>query len=328
MLRKYNSYIVLALAVILTCAPRFNGNNYLIDELVGEDAAHYVAMTELYKTGKSNFVPLSPFTYRPLIPYLASKLPFTAITAINIINVSCLILGAIYMYLLIRNISGRKDYALFGGLLYTISFPVFYYGSIGYVDPAAISLMSIASYYMYQRKWMYFLAILFLAGFVKETIILVIPIAFIFLLINHTRIAVLLGICTSMISLYLLSTYIARSISIDPNQVIWAASPNIFFDNISRSRTWVSFLLGFGIPGILATYLLIKSIISKQWSILLLTLPWVAGVGLSLSLFVVSILSAYSDGRFIWPSTVYAIPLIFTILSQTKPLNLRNQTYN
>ena len=71
--------ILLFLALVVVCLPRFNRNDRLLGGIPGRagdnDSAHYVAMTEVYRGDRPVLSPEAPFTYRPLVPFVASLLP-------------------------------------------------------------------------------------------------------------------------------------------------------------------------------------------------------------------------------------------------------------
>ncbi|MGZ5281161.1 MAG: hypothetical protein ACXWEY_02680 [Bacteroidia bacterium] len=88
--------LILSILLVLICLPRFNRNPLVIKRDLN-DAAHYIAYVEYFR-GEEPSAPLLPaFNWRPGIPFVASFLPFEPMTAINIINVICLLMSLLLL---------------------------------------------------------------------------------------------------------------------------------------------------------------------------------------------------------------------------------------
>jgi len=312
-LSNRNKLLVLFL-ILIVCLPRFDRNDFLMQEIVGSDmendSMQYVAMTDAFKGETPQLVPTAPFTYRTLVPYLASLLPLPSITAIDVINILVLWLGTILLgQILLRHGLNQRDTLLILAT-FVVSFPVFYYGAIGYVDTAFIGLLAIGCYLIERKFDLLLIALLFVGVFVKEIIILILPVYFLQGLVQKRGVAYTVTMTALLFFACLAGVWLARKFSSDQATYTWEPNMNRFLDNVHRIRTWISFFLSAGLPCALSVVAIVVTLYNKNWPLLWRMFPWVAGIGGSVALFLYSLLTAYSDGRFIWPATVFAIPLL------------------
>jgi hypothetical protein len=105
----------------------------------------------------------------------------------------------------------------------------------------------------------------------------------------------------------------------------WMPSFEILIFNLSRLRSWLSFLLTFGVPGVFA--LLIFRYRATSWfhENFAETATLITGFFISILLFGYSMLSAHADGRFIWTSYPFSVPLAVIVLSEIRKSRLVNR---
>lgn len=308
----------LALCLVLVTLPRFDRQDIGVRAMTGDaraaegqvsDAAYYVAFVEYYRGAEHLSAALGPpFTYRPLVPFIASLLPAAPMTAINLVNEAFLLLALFALYGILADLKLERRLRLLGCALFVFSFPTFYYGAIGYVDPVLIGLLTVGTLAVLKERWA-LLAVVLLAGIAaKETILLLLPVAAAAMHFRGGRREhklALLGITVLAIAMI----GALRSTAPFGGSYIWLPSAERLFDNLSRPRAWLSFALTFGIPGVLSLYVI--RFRGADWFAAHRPAIRTLGVGLLLSfgLFAFSLLSAYADGRFIWPSYPFTIPL-------------------
>ena len=80
--------------------------------------------------------------------------------------------------------------------------------------------------------------------------------------------------------------------------------------NATRSRSWLSFLLTFGVPGALALGVLLDR---RRFPLADIG-PLLTGLAMSLLLFAYAMLTAWADGRFAWAGYPFTIPLAMLVL--------------
>lgn len=308
------SKLFLLLLIVIVCLPRFDRNDFLIQDMVGSgmgnDSSQYVAMADGFKGETPRITPTAPFTYRALVPYLASFLPLPSMTAINVINVLTLWLGTNLLAQLLVQQGMKQAHALLVMVAFIVSFPVFYYGAIGYLDTTFIGLLAIGSYLLARNQDGPLIAVIFISTFVKESIVLIVPVYFLQGLVQKRGILRIVLTTAALVASYMFGMWLARKFSSDQSGFTWEPSMETFLKNVYRVRTWLSFLLSAGLLCALGLLLIAVTLLRKNLDLFCRMLPWIAGIGGSMALFFYSLVSAYSDGRFIWPATVFVIPLL------------------
>jgi hypothetical protein len=86
-----------------------------------------------------------------------------------------------------------------------------------------------------------------------------------------------------------------------------------FLDNAGRVRSWLGLILTLGVPGWVA----ISALLSRRRKLPRAYYPLVAGFLMSLALFLAAMFVAYADGRFAWPSLIFAIPIAIWAIPET-----------
>ena len=317
---KHIAFLILSLVVIII--PRFNwGEVGPLKPIVGIkpfDIEQYVDYTEFFRGEMDDNTRLEgPFVYRPLVPFLASFLPFDALTSINIINLIVLLLTLIPLIKMLQLLKLKSNYVFIGGLLFVYSFPLFYYGSSGYIDSVLIGFIMMAVFLMLSNKIILFFAVFTLGIGVKETIVILIPVFAIYLFFqSNFSLKKNISLLLLLILVYSICMILLRNITPESETYIWLPSLEVLTDNLARPKTYLSILLAFGIPGIgalLYIYVILRkhSLISQQPAL-------VTGLIVSMLISFFSLFAAYADGRHIWTSYPFSIPLALLFLKMLK----------
>lgn len=140
---------------------------------------------------------------------------------------------------------------------------------------------------------------------IKETII-ILPVAAIYLILNENSGIKFLKIILTII-LYMAIVMLIRSIAPQKESYVWKPSNEIFLYNISRVKTYLTFILTLGIPGLLSLYLIFSE--KRKSFPKNILIPFVTGCLFSIFLWVYSLFAAYSDGRQLWTSYAYTVIL-------------------
>ena len=145
---------VTAVLLLLVCLPRFNmwdpgpigrwtaaARNTPWGHPI--DVEGYARFVEYARGREPAGRMLAPFAYRPLAPAIAALMPGSATTAINLLNVASLLAVLLLLEQIGRRagLGGRGRWA--AGLMFACSFPAFYYGAIGFIDPVAMLLATL-----------------------------------------------------------------------------------------------------------------------------------------------------------------------------------------
>ncbi len=299
--------VVTALFFMTMVLPRFNGNQLLVKQ-EPYDLKYFKAYVEYFRDQPLT-APLRPATnWRFLVPYLASKIPFDAVTSINLVNCVFLILSLVVFYKTLELLKVEPNKIWQSLWLFILSFPMFYYSTIGYVDASLFFFIALSIYFTITNKPGLFLLSILLGLCVKETVAMAIPFYLFYHLKTDRKKAIytsLLAIISFVILFYLIKKIAPVSIEGSENN-FWKFDLANMKNNFFRINTWLSFILSFGFLGLvflieirkLSTY----KILGNQ--LILSCLVCMAGAFFFYSL---SYFSTVADGRVIWLTYFYLI---------------------
>lgn len=304
--------------MFLIALPRFNWGDLPqpLNKFVGEkpfDIEQYEKYVKYFRGDKNLADELEgPFSYRPLVPLLASLLPLEPLTSINLVNMFFLTLGLIYLTKLQLKLGFNEKEIIISSLIFIISFPLFYYAASGYIDASLIGIMLISNYYLMMNKYYLFILSFIIGVFIKETILILLPVSTVYYLMNEKTKIKFLKISVPII-LYLIIVGIIRNLAPQKEIYVWKPSYDILHYNLLRIKTYITFILTLGIPGLLSFYIVItekRKNIPKE-----IFYPLLTGIAFSILLWIYSLFAAYSDGRQLWTSYVFAVPLASYLLT-------------
>ncbi|MEI6167582.1 MAG: hypothetical protein WCS52_10330 [bacterium] len=313
-LHKTLAVTLVVMSLPLVLYPRFNRQDVqLIQPLIGTRAGEVQIDMKCYLNFVNYFrgqLPLEsvtpPFSYRPLVPYLASRLPFDPFLSFNLVNVLALCLTPPVIFFMFRKMGFAFEYGIAACLLYTLSFPVFYYGPSGYIDATAMLIMflMISSRVYEQDYWLPLWC--GIGGLTKETVIVVFPYLLVDMLVRQRPIRSNLAFWGLGLAAYLGAVCWARTAFGAGVPFVWKPAGVFLGQNLYRLKTYISFMLAFGLPGIFATWYIIRHFRTRFDRN---AIPLIVGMFSGLSLFGYSFLSAYADGRFVWTAYPFMIGL-------------------
>lgn len=317
---KTSNYIFLIALLIVITIPRFNwGELGFLNFLVGGkpfDVEQYETYVSYFRgeiEGKANLE--GPFAYRPLVPLFASILPFKPLTAINLINVLSLILSLLVLQKLLAAFNYQKKLVFVGEILFVVSFPVFYYATSGYIDAVLIFFILLSFYLLLKKKTVHFILIFILGVAVKETMAIMIPVLVAVLFIRKDiRLGRKVFFLLFILAILFIETFLLRYYTPGKDVYVWTPRIEVLINNLTRFKTYVSILFTFGLPGLGALLFLRCSECKEQLGRFKNVLY--TGLVCSMLITLFSIISAYSDGRHIWTSYPFTIPLAIAYLSK------------
>ena len=315
---------VLMLAIVIVSLPRFNRQDWLIGGWTagGRDATVHLADARAYtatvrwiragasSAGAARDELRAPFSWRLLAPSLAAALPFDAMTSLNVVNVALLAGAMLLLYRLQRQLAISERGALVGCACFTVSFPTFYYTTIGNVDPALMFAVAACLVLIHARRH---LAAALAIGFgvlAKEGVIMVAPSLMVAMwqagrtrraLVAHAGVAV---------GLWALVWYGVIAWVPVPEQQWWRISANTLLGNALRTEAWIT--LGLSAATLLLPLACAAAAGARDLRRSVCVphhLPLWTGLGMSLMYYGYAWLAAYVDGRMFWPVHLFAIPL-------------------
>jgi hypothetical protein len=117
--------------------------------------------------------PVSPFIYRPALPWLASLLPMDSANAFALTNL-VLVVGGLWLLVDALRRSGRSPTAqLAGGLLYTVAVPVVVFTTSLFIDGGTMAVLVLGYWLMVRRWWWAVVVFVPLSYLVKEPLLVV-----------------------------------------------------------------------------------------------------------------------------------------------------------
>lgn len=313
--------MVLVLSLAMVSFPRFNCQDIgPLKYLTGRnpdgtpslgDAPQYINYVKYFRGQTTIEETIVPFRYRPLAPFLASFLPVESpMTALNLINLLSLYIGLYFLFRFLRLLGFNIEYAVLGGMMFTVSFPVLYYATTGYVDSAVMGIIMAGTYLVYRDEWLWLMLLVIIGAAVKEVAVLVVPVAFSYLVVHRKR---WFAIPAVLIIAFATTTTIIHKVVTTGNEYYWVPELERFSSNM-RFRTIASLLLTFGIPGIVSLgFFRYRQRITETAGCMNLV-PLFFGIIFTFLLVLFSMLTAYTDGRFMWPIIFYTIPIALWVL--------------
>lgn len=316
---------ILLVSFVIIVYPRFNGNDIgLIKPFVGgqegvrsPDVQNYINYTNYFHGTLPIDSLEAPFSYRPAVPFLASLLPLPPLTAVVMVNILASLISVVCIYYLLTHHGFHHGLCMIGCLLFIVSFPLMYYSSAGYIDASAICVITTITTAAVTSRYA-ILPLLFVIGaLVKEVTIISFPLVIVYVFyqrkqIGHGKAAVIL--CLS-IAAFLLTSFLVRSQMTIGHGYLWKPSMQSIQENLVRPKTYISFLLTLGIVGF-AGFAQIFYDLKSRVGVPLRTFvseyqytPYLAGISASFALSLYAVVSAYADGRFVWTSYPFLIPL-------------------
>lgn len=303
----WKSPVILLTCFLLIVSARFNRNNFVIERPLN-DAAFYMANVQFLRGEKLTYVFKGPFNERMLVTALAAVLPFEPLTAINIANILFLLVAIYYLHNLLKSFNLPDKYQWYALYMFVVSFPTFYYSTIGYTDPGVLAMIFMGVYAIYSGKYLLFVLAMILGTMAKEGIILLVPVAIAYAYSRSDRKWFVTGIVSFLLFIGI-SACVKNNIADQVNTSFYW-KPTLFrtYFNLSRIHFYISSVLSFGAPGILCLFFLA----TKKWELLKFwktDLPLIVGVFISFLPWLYMIPSAYPDGRAFWTTSCFPIAL-------------------
>lgn len=310
---------LLLFCVICVALPRFNRNQIFIKKPPADMEIH-TAMVEYFRLGDVDDILVSKDSiaanWRPLFPLIASYLPFKPITSLSVLGIFSIFISVLMLRTIMIRL-GIDEKSIYQTLyLYIFSFPVFYYTTIGYVDPGLILMITIGIYLIIKEYHFLFIVVLSSGIFMKEGIIVLLPFFWLSLFQKKMPNGIKYIWISSSIIIYCTISIIIRKLSINAlegHDLFWSPSLEMLLYNLGRTNSWLSFILVMGVPLMLIFYNshIIKRLIKTNQYVL----PLIAGAVLAIGTYSFAFISTVADGRTLWASYPFLFPIIGLIFT-------------
>ena len=251
----------------------------------------------------------APYSYRVLFTALASQLPFDSMTSINVLNLLFLVGTLILLYRLQETLAIQARPALWGCALFVFSFPTFYYGTVGYIDPGFLFLLALGLNLIYGKVWWAAALTIGFGLLGKEGTIMLLP-ALGAALWQETRSwRPTLGWLLVAAGLWIALWYGVRALVPVANQFQWSISIDLLLANLARPRSWLTLIMSGSTLLVPFLLVLVRRQPLARPTIKGTYAPLWTGLGVAIGYYMYSWTTAYVDGRMLWPVYLFAIPI-------------------
>lgn len=291
--------LTLLLFLVVTL-PRFNRNTIVVERPLN-DARYFIAYVEYFRGEIPSDVIRPASNWRMLVPLVASLLPFDPLTSINLINLVCFGIALFYLFKSCVALALPSEFAWLSCWLSILSFPAFYYTTIGYVDPGALLFIAAGTYFTIKGQLAGVLTCMITGAFAKETIGLLIPFyaGYHYMQQKQRTIWVVIGLALLFVVMNIAIRHYAYLTPGANNPAFWGFSTDAFYANTKRFNSYAAPLLSLGLPALLFCYCLYRSGVRTA---IRTPIMFAALLSLSAALCITLLVSLATvvDGRTIW----------------------------
>ncbi|TDE16648.1 hypothetical protein [Dyadobacter psychrotolerans] len=272
------------------------------------DATFYIANVQFLRGEPLTYQFKEPFNERLLVTAVAAILPFEPLTAINLANIFFLLLALYFLRQLLTALSLDEKYVWGGLYLFVFSFPTFYYSTIGYTDPGALSMIFLGASSIYKNKYWLFILAMILGTMAKEGIVILVPVAAAYAFSRDDKKWYFFSAAAILI-FFAITAVVKSNIAEHVNTpFFWKPRAWRIYFNFSRPNFYISSILSFGIPGVIWLTFLFRET-SQVTNFLKQDLPLITGTLAAFLPWLFMIISAFPDGRAFWIASCFPIAL-------------------
>ena len=291
---------LLFISTIVVSFYRFGDSENFIDSTL------YVEIANFFR-GNAQLNDLNPpFSFRPLVPFTVSLLPFSIPTGFGIVNTLFIFLSSLVLFAFLKELQFSKKFSLIGSLLFIFSFPTFWYGSACLTDATGIFFMLVGVYLI--KKNYPLISIVFatsLGVLAREMVIVLLPL---YMLCDAKRsFRKLFLFAIPLIVLSLVRIYFSPKVGVHSWYWFHISWDFVLF-NLTRVDMWVTLILTLGI----FPFLIIVGYLKDTWTANIDKEDLILLKNIFISFSIIpgyAFTAAYFDGRYIWVLYPVLIPL-------------------
>lgn len=288
--RNWKWLALLAIISFLTCLIRFGW--------VYPDSENYILLVSFFRGEIPITETVAPFSYRPLLPLIASLLPFPPELVISILNIVFIVILSWTLFLLSTEFGYSKPASFAASGICSFSWVVAYYGAVVLVDAGAVLCLSIALLLIYRDSNDYSVALFLLLGTLFKEIALVGVLASILWQKKLKPFTLVLPPIAYFITRYVFSE--------GQLGYIWNFHLESFTTYLIPTIKTIGLTLGpFAVVFIIALLMRKKNADRFDKSI-----KWLVLIGIPcILIFLLGLFMAHFDSRFVWPLYPPLIPI-------------------
>jgi len=320
--------LMLVLSLLLVCAPRFDrGETGLLASLTSggdsseakpADAMAHIAFVKWFRgedVSEYREAKLA-WPFRPFTPAVASLLPFNPMTSLNVVNIAAMLITLLFLYLILQHLGFDYWWRILGCIMFIYSFPTFFYGTVGYVDPVMVCFATLGMYCIATGRWIHLAAVIIIGTTVKETIIILFPVIVAHFMLNKIPRIKQIVLMLVYIGGFVAAYYFVARFNPAQHDYTWQFSLRSLLFNLGRWKCYAGLILSFGIPGFLSLYALKYLKKSTEDETFIKYGTFLAGLISVMVLYLYSVFSHYADGRTVWVTYPFTIPLAVLALER------------
>lgn len=300
-------------------------------EITGElsfDVYSYHAYVEHFRGDFDRYPIFGPWRWRLVPSWIAAWTPIeNPADAYAAVSMAFLAVGgaALVAAAARAGLDSRRQMVV--GALYAVSFPLVWYGTSGYVDGSLVASLCIALCLVQSRRWWLFLAFLPVGLLVKETFVLMLPVAVAHTWVRSRERRDWLPFTLAAIGITAV-TFIGIRYALDtPRTLDWLPRWRRFSWNLTRPAALGSFVLTCGVAVPVAVYGAWRAIVARDTDegreAFARNLHLIVGLGMGLAVTFHGFTTAYSDGRHAW--TTYPFATILAVMTASEVLERRRR---
>ncbi len=310
------------MVVSLLMMPRFNQHDWAVSAITGTDginlgdAEHYIEVAGFFAgEPRDSLTLVAPFSDRPLAPAIASVLPGGHMTGLNIVNALAVLAACFATFFTSLRLGLGRRYSLVATTLLGVSFPVFYYGTIGYVDPVVLAALAVGLLATVHERWWLVLVIVIFGVLTKESAGVAGMVAAVYLVTSRPTIVRgrtyvwVLGMIAAIGIAYIMS----RNLVPGDGSGSWDPTIQKLKNNLGRPRSTIAVVLTFGLPTLIVVAAGAKANLKSTFPTPVLA-ALISGVVLAIAQLIVASATAFLDGRLVWGAQPYLVILAAAVV--------------
>jgi hypothetical protein len=279
------------------------------------DNYSYIASVEYFRGDYHRYPIYGPWRWRLVPSWIAAQTPIdNPAVAFAAVSLAFAVIGGASLVVTPARNGLRRRGQMVVAVLFALSFPMFWYGTSGYVDTAVVAMLCVGLMLIQSRRWWLFLLLLPFAFLVKETYLLIVPVAAVYMWARSTKRSDWLPVTVASLAVLVVMWFGVRWALPTPRTLGWIPNYERFQSNVTRPEAVGSFLLTCGVViplALVRTWILFtrRSVGGPSVTELRENLHLVVGAFLGLTVSFHGFLTAYADGRHAWTAYPFAVIL-------------------
>lgn len=278
------------------------------------DAEQYIYMVEWFRGGALHAV--WPWALRPVSPWLASLLPMDAMSGLALVGLVGALAAVAAVFLICRHVGADIPAATIATLCFGLSFPMFYYSTVGMVDGISLGLSAIAVLLTVRRQYVWCALAMGIAVLNKETTLATLSFVVPMIIYQeqqqwHVGARAVVGVILAALAGYWISRNLFAAPLIEHGYwKLWRWS--IFLTNFERPRFYLTQIGGLGVQSfiVIALWLREFSLRPAYWLD-----PWKLGLAGCGAIMLYSMQDGMTDGRYLWFGQIFTSVVMAKLLS-------------